>query len=503
MQIKFKAASTSVRGGGGGDEHANDDVNANDEVPLLASTTTSRNTGKRNILQKLVSVSYRPHPEDRSFMERLQSQSNQDGVQVQVAVLSSTESRRYFGRALARRGIQPVYLEVTNAGATPLFLDGVRLDPNYFTALEAASVCHFWSIRQLVAALGVTALVFVPLLLLLPFKFLSARRANQEMNQFFGEQNFPRGFIAGSSRGHHPNNHHQNDSPSSDTTTTTSTTSNTAKGFLFCSLEDGLKNVKVKLLGEDTSHEFDFMVPVPGIAVDYEGKKDFLARYPPAEQLSVARNDWPTLKRHLENLPRATTNAKGSRDGDPANMVVIGEFDTILGAFGAHWDETEIVSLATCYKTAKSFVLGSPYKYSPVSPLYLFGRSQDFALQRARATISARLHLRLWMTPLRYDGQPVWCGQISRDIGVKLAPTWNLTTHVVDPNVDDARDYLLAYLLESRYAERVGLVGGVGAASVDAPRKNLGNDPYYTDGQRAVIQLSRTKTNAKLLRWQE
>ncbi len=39
-----------------------------------------------------------------------------------------------------------------------------------------------------------------------------------------------------------------------------------------------------------------------------------------------------------------------------------------------------------------AFLWGVEYRYSPVSPLYLFGRSQDLALQRIRHSINERLH---------------------------------------------------------------------------------------------------------------
>ena len=67
-------------------------------------------------------------------------------------------------------------------------------------------------------------------------------------------------------------------------------------------------------------------------------------------------------------MPAATSNAAGTRQGDPVNLVVIGEFETLLGAFAARWDESETISLATCWKTVKAFLLGSNYRYSPVSP---------------------------------------------------------------------------------------------------------------------------------------
>ena len=137
-----------------------------------------------------------------------------------------------------------------------------------------------------------------------------------------------------------------------------------------------------------------------------------------------------------------------------------------------------------------------------MSPLYLSGRSQDFALQKARKTINQRLHLRLWITPLRFRGSPVWIGQISRDIGVRITlKTWNLTTHKIDPDIDDARDYLLDDLLESGRVSLVGYVPGVGVAQATEPRRNLTGDPYLTDGLRAVAMFSEVRTTPTYLNW--
>jgi hypothetical protein len=145
----------------------------------------------------------------------------------------------------------------------------------------------------------------------------------------------------------------------------------------------------------------------------------------------------------LERQPRCTSNARGTVEGDPLNLVIVGDHASIEECLGA-WDETESLTLGTAWKTVKAFLLESQYRYSPVSPLYLGGRQQDLALQRARLSLNQRLHLRLWATSVRLDGQPVWIGQVSRDIGVRFTPrTWNLTTHLIDPDVDEARDYVL------------------------------------------------------------
>jgi hypothetical protein len=79
-------------------------------------------------------------------------------------------------------------------------------------------------------------------------------------------------------------------------------------------------------------------------------------------------------------------------------------------------------------------------------------------------------------------------GQISRDIGVKFttkSPT--ISTHVIDPDVDESRRYLIEDLAYSQALARFGYVRGVGALERDAPNYNLVGDPYFTDGQRAVM----------------
>ena len=201
-------------------------------------------------------------------------------------------------------------------------------------------------------------------------------------------------------------------------------------------------------------------------------------------------------------MPTATTNADGHRHGDPVNLSVIGDYETVLSAFTARWDECETITVGTCWKTMKAFLFGTEYHYSPVSPLHLFGRSQDLALQRIRSSINERLHLRLWLTPLQFEGRPVWVGQISRDIGVRFTTkAWNLTTHRIDPNVDESRDYLVEDLLRAQRIDAVGYVNGVGPCTVDHPQRNLTGDPYFTDGKRAVIVLSKSRTTPRYVAW--
>ena len=427
-------------------------------------------------------------------MPRAQTQE-QPRAAVTVAVLTGSEAKTLFGVDVARRGIQPVFLRIVNRSTESLRLQMVSIDPNYFTPLEAAGVNHFSIFRRL-SAFGAIGWVFLPLLALVPLKLITAWLNNTRMDDFFREHGFRLGPIA---------------------------PGETAEGFVFTTLDLGTKAVHVRLtrLGnirqtiatamgfakaetaatgpalaatasaEPAATDFFFTVPVPGIAADYLDR-DF-ASIRPAASVETCTAD--TLVTRLEALPSATMNAAQSRRGDPVNLVLIGEFETLLSGFAARWDESETITLATCWKTVRAFLWGSNYRYSPVSPLHLFGRDQDIALQRTRHSINERLHLRLWITPLAFDGKPVWVGQVSRDIGVRFTTkAWNMTTHRIDPNVDESRDYVIEDLMLTGRVEAAGYVGGVAACPRDAPHRNLTGDPYYTDGKRAVILLSPKRT---------
>jgi hypothetical protein len=146
------------------------------------------------------------------------------------------------------------------------------------------------------------------------------------------------------------------------------------------------------------------------------------------------------------------------------------------------------------------------YPYAPVSNLYLYGRPQDIALQKARDNIHQRNHLRLWRSPMLYHGKTVWVGQISRDIGSRMtihSPTF--TTHKIDPDVDEAARALIEDLVYSQGLRAIGFVGGVGAAPREAPRENLTTDPYHTSGLRTVLLFDEeptSLTDIEFLRWE-
>lgn len=411
-------------------------------------------------------ASYTPRPDVEQVLADATTRSDEN-IEVSVSVLSDRQSRAWFGVTMARRGLQPVWLRIRNRRPRALRLDRVRIDPHYYTPLEAARLCHFSTARRLLG-FGLLSWLYLPLLPLVLLRVAGARRANARMDAFFKSHGFPS----------HPL------LPQTET-----------EGFVFTTLDEGNKQIFVRLIGESRTHEFEFSLELPGLDItgaDRESGND------DDDDL-----DAEELRRWLEQQPRATGNKRGTREGDPLNLAVVGEREEILACFGGRWDLAESITLATCVKTLKAFLLESEYRYAPVSPLYLHGRQQDLALQRARRQINERLHLRLWRTGRTHEGRRVWIGQVSRDIGVRFTPrTWNLTTHKIDPDVDEARDYVLDDLLAAERVAGAAYVGGVDSAPTDSPRRNLTGDPYLTDGLRAVILLSLQRRQPEYFDWQ-
>jgi hypothetical protein len=163
------------------------------------------------------------------------------------------------------------------------------------------------------------------------------------------------------------------------------------------------------------------------------------------------------LRRALEQLPCCVTDESGARQGLPLNLVLIG----------------------TLEEMGPAFVLQG-YHHSPASPLYLFGRKNDLSARKRSRWVSPQPHVvRVWLTPLRYQGAPVWVAQVSTAQGGRFAVAAG-EAQAVDPAVDEPRNDVLQDLLYSQSVARIGFVGGAG-------REGSGEPSYRSSGQRAVL----------------
>jgi hypothetical protein len=375
-------------------------------------------------------------PEGLPFMERAQTKTDGE-VRVTVAVPSAEECEQIFGFPLAGKNIQPVWLEVENNSHSGFFLYHIAMDPDIYSSGEVA-----WKFQS----------------------SLYSKNSQRNIYNLFRDNEIEWYFKPG--------------------TTTT--------GFVYTNLKMGTKAVLVRLFAEKNVKELAFFIEVPGLKADHH-QLDPYSLYAEKDMIDL---DDDGLRQALEDLPCCMTNKDGSGESDPLNIIVIGSEEEIWPAFISRgWDESEVIYGASLGRTIASSVFGIRYRYSPMSALYFYGRPQDVGLQKARQTVDERNHLRLWLSPMRYQGMPVYVGQISRDIGVKLttkSPT--LTTHEIDPDIDEARDYLIQDLLESQKVAKLGFVEGVGQAEMENPRYNLTDSPYWTDGWRVVFVFSEEQT---------
>jgi LssY C-terminus len=259
----------------------------------------------------------------------------------------------------------------------------------------------------------------------------------------------------------------------------------TVEGFVYTKLDEGLKSLSVLLFHPNRVRQLNFVIPVPGIQLRYQ-QLDFAAL---RQKFGVQEVDDEGLPHALEQMPCCTLGPDLKTPGDPLNIVIIGsELRAFIPFIRQGWDPTETLSRSSVWRTIASSVFSDRYRTSPISPLFVFARQQDVALQKTRATVDERNHLRVWLTPLRYQGMDVWIGQISRDIGVCVSSR-TFVTHQIDPDVDDARYYLVQDLALSGGLLKIGWVTGVGQADMATPRFNYTGDPYYTDGIRVVMMM--------------
>jgi hypothetical protein len=380
-----------------------------------------------------MSTSFKPTSiNEVRFRDRAHSKHDDD-VRVTVAVPSAEESKVLFSANLALKEIQPIWVKVENHSDRTYYLISAATDPNYFSPNETAFAVHG----------GLS------------------RSDQKEMENYFRSMSFRNPILPHTA----------------------------VSGFIFTNLDEGEKVVQIDLIASKQIKFFTFFIQIPGIRVDYQ-MVDFDSLYSTEE---IAELDEAGLRTALEKLPCCTTNEEGTDFGDPVNLVIIGDFLDVAATFSRRgWLPAEETYSTAIWKTIKSFLFGKRYRYSPVSSLYLYGRHQDLARQKPRHSIHERNHLRLWYSPMRFEGKSVFVGQVSRDIGVRFTTkTWPPVTHKIDPDVDEARHAIIEDLLFSQTLAKVGFVKGAGRATPYRPRHNLTGDPYFTDGLRVVLILDK------------
>jgi hypothetical protein len=233
--------------------------------------------------------------ETTAVVSRAETQS-EGPVTVRASIPGEEETLDIFGVPLYDNGIQPVWIEIHNAGDKLLRYAPVGTDRLYFSALEVA-----WKHRG---------------------PFTSESRAVMERR--FNDLAMPRIIEPGS----------------------------TASGFVFSNFRPGVKAFNVELFGDNESYDFTFVVNVPGFRPDYTNV-DFENLYALDDIVKVDIDEaWSIIR----DAGCCATDADGEFIDAPINVVLVGEgIDLLRSLLRGNWHS---VSAEEAERASPSYLFG-------------------------------------------------------------------------------------------------------------------------------------------------
>jgi len=200
--------------------------------------------------------------------------------------------------------------------------------------------------------------------------------------------------------------------------------------------------------------------------------------------------------RLFEKIPRRIGDKAGNA-GDMVNFLILGDEDQMKNVFTtAGWVKVDASVQETVLAGFIASMSKESYLTMPMSQLYLFGRPQDYGWAHAEpiTVVASRNHLRVWKAPFTVNGQMLWVGAATHDIGFEKDQRNNGLTHKIDPDIDLEKDYVQKTLSST------GLVAEVTHFSPKQPMleaRTATGGTFHSNGQVLVMKLSdAAKTSA-------
>jgi LssY C-terminus len=213
---------------------------------------------------------------------------------------------------------------------------------------------------------------------------------------------------------------------------------------------------------------------------------DANATYRPARQVKSIPGVDASL---FTKIPRRVTD-KDNNPGDMVNFLILGSESDMKNVFtSAGWVKVDTDVRGTVLHGILESISKESYLTMPMSPLYLFGRTQDYGWAHAEPirVVASRNHLRIWKAPLDVDGQTLWIGAATHDVGFDRDNRNNGVTHKIDPDIDLERDYVEKTLTST------GLVSEVSHfLPTDALKeaKTATGGSFHSDGRVLILRLN-------------
>jgi LssY C-terminus len=207
----------------------------------------------------------------------------------------------------------------------------------------------------------------------------------------------------------------------------------------------------------------------------------------PALKVSSGNLD-SSLQKDIDGLPRRV-NDEFQNQGDMVNFVLIGSEQQVKDALdAANWHVADIDTKEAVLKAVLQTYQKKDYLQMPMSQLYLFGRKQDYGYELAQAysVVASRHHFRIWKAPTTWNGQTVWAGAGTHDIGFEKDQRNGKVTHKIDPAVDGERDNIGQTLQASGKVK--SLYYYLPPDPVQGAQNATGGG-YHSDGRMLIIVL--------------
>jgi hypothetical protein len=208
--------------------------------------------------------------------------------------------------------------------------------------------------------------------------------------------------------------------------------------------------------------------------------------YRPARQVKsisgVDANIWTKVPRRVAD--------KNDNPGDMINFLLIGSENAMQRVFtAAGWVKVDADVRGTVLHAIIESISKESYLTMPMSPLYLFGRPQDYGWAHAEPikVAASRNHLRIWKAPFDVDGQTLWIGAATHDIGFDRDQRNDGITHKIDPDIDLEREYVEKTLTAT------GLIAEVAHAlptNALKEAKTATGGSFHSDGRVLILKLS-------------
>ena len=368
------------------------------------------------------------------FLSHTQTKT-ENGITVTTSVLTQEETDKIFGVNLFSKGIQPVWLDITNNTESDYLFLPISIDPDYFAPNEVAYLFQ---------------------------GLFGGGKVHPQLSERFNKYGYELTEIK-------PGENN--------------------KGFVYTNFDPGIKFVNITLFSEETIETFVFYL-VLGDARKEFNEIDFNIIYPDDEYKNY--NNENDFKKAIQDLQCCIQNKEINENVYPVNFVFIGNEEDVFSALIRRgWDVTEPFSDVWKKLDSKEYFSTPLFRTTPMENFYYFDRTQDVSLQKSRkmnkGTVRQRNEMRIWLAPIKFMDERVWIGSTTRDVGTDVNKVKDFLTKKIDPDLNETRSFLVEDMVLSQSVNKIGYLSNSDPTNKDNPNINYKNQAWWSDGLVLVL----------------